>query len=810
MWPFFYFGITLLSSASLILEVSLTRILSVTQGYHFAFMIVSTSLLGIGAGGTYLMFHIHRFRKPINQLLIVSPFLFCITTSGSYVLLNHIPFDLVKLEWEISQLGYLVLAYGILAVPFFFSGLTIATALSMAAGRVGQIYFFDLLGASIGALLPLLLYPMIGPPGTILVAGALSVISGLSLWWSVEPSRIKPLITLLLGICIVILSAPFFIPSWYEVRLSPYKGLSVALRYPDSEHLSTRWNVLSRIDVIRSPIVRFAPGLSLTYSGELPEQIGLTLNGDELYAITNDSDHNKLAFLKYLPSAVPYELFEPDRVLILDPGGGLDVLMSLYFNSTLIEVVERNPAIYNVVRNPAAGFKTNVYDDLRVKVHLSEPRSFLSSNNKKYDLIVLSLRDTLGSSSLGFRGFTENYSLTREAVGQYYQKLNEEGWLSITRYLHPVPIHEAKLAAILIESLNDLGIKNPERRIAAIRSWGTITYILKQGDITPSEIKKLKQFSEHLRFDLDYFPGIQPEEANRFNRFPEATYYHLIQQLLDPDLRADLYQDYPFDIRPISDDRPYFSYILKLSRLKEAYHIVHGKWLFLINGGLLLPVILIQAIVFSLILILIPTNLGTRQKPITKDSQKKWPILLYFILIGLAFMGVEIALIQRLILFLGHPVYSVSIVLAGMLFFAGTGSLATRRWLIYKKWRLRPLLYVISLMIIVEGIGLPIVIPSLMGLPIGARLFVSVLFIGPPAFLMGMAFPLGITYLKISNQEDLIPWAWAANGSVSVVSAILAVMVAMEVGFTAVFLCAAVAYTASGWMWDRLLYQKVE
>lgn len=794
---------------------------------------VSTALLGIGASGTYLMLHTRWpltpseaakaaspiaqqsgslmksargrvkgwFREPSPLLLVIGPVLFSMTTVASYLALNRIPFDLVKLAWEPRQIAYLVLAYGILAIPFFFVGLTIATALIRRARQAGLVYCGDLLGAASGALLPLILYPIMGATGAVMMAGLLGLVSGLFLWMAEGRSEMKWLISLLVGMTLLLLIGYIIAPSFYAIRLSPYKGLMTALRYPDAQLLSTRWNILSRVDIVSSPAIRFAPGLALTYPGDLPPQIGVTLDGDQLHAITayNGSWDHRHGFLRYLPTAAPYFLSPPGNVLIIEPGGGLDVLMALYFNAKTVSVVERNPALLEVVRHPGPKFQNRIYEDPRISVHLAEARSYLSSGDSSFDLIVLSSLHTLGAGGLGLYGFAEDYSKTLEAMAQYYEHLKENGWLVMTRYLEPIPLQELRLTATVIETLEGLGISEPDRRIVLLRSWGTLTLLVKRGIVSHQDVQKLKGFSQANRFDLDYYPGIEPSEANRFNRFPEPIYFRFMTELLTPDHRADLYRTYPFDIRPVSDDRPFFGYVLKLSTFKEAYHLVRGKWLFFIEGGYLLPVMLLQALLLAAIFILIPTGLGTDRTENRTVLTKKSRILTYFMLIAVAFMGVEIAMIQRLILFLGHPVYAISAVLGSLLFFAGVGSLLTNRWAIHSFPGQRTVLLVLSLVIIGEGVGLLYLLPHLMGMPIGSRFLWAVLFLAPLGILMGMPFPLGIGYLERSGQKTVIPWAWAVNGSTSVVAAILTVMVAMEIGFTAVFVGAALAYALAAW-----------
>lgn len=796
-------GIALISTAGLLLEVTLTRILAVAQGYHFAFLVVSTALLGLGASGTCLTVSLWGRRGPSPVLLILGPVLFSVTAVASYLTVTRLPFDIVRLAWEPRQLGWLFLAYAVLAVPFFFSGLTVATALTRMADRVGRLYAADLVGAATGALLPLALYPALGAAGALLLAGWLGLLAAAVCWGSGAAGVPSPRMRVALGgsllIAVGLLGGILVAPSWYAIRLSPYKGLMTALRYPEARHLATRWNALSRVDVVSSPAVRFAPGLSLTYDGLLPSQVGVTLDGDQLHAVTAVPEWRdaSLEFLQSLPAAAPYRETAPGRVLVIEPGGGLDVLMALALGAGQVEVVERNPLLVEVVRRPAPGFVSRIYDDPRVRVHLADARAVLRASEAAFDLIVLSPLHALGASGIGLYGFAEDYSVTREAVAEYVRHLATDGWLVMTRYLPPVPLYDIRVVATLIETLERAGVPSPARHLIVLRSWGTLTLMLKRSPIAPEEVERLKAFAEAMRFDLDHYPGVTPDEVNRFNRFAEPVYYRLITQLLDPGLRARLYEAYPFEIRPVTDDRPFFGYAIKVSRLTEAYRLVHEKWLFFVEGGLLVPVMLVQAGLLAAVLILLPAALGTRRLPALSPSART---LLYFLLIALAFMGVEIAMIHRLVLFLGHPVYAVSAVLAALLLFAGIGSRLTASGLVRSGRGNRLVLVALGLLVVGSGLGLPAALSPAMGWSVAGRFVVALGLLAPLGLLMGMPFPLGIRALERTGHQALIPWAWAVNGSASVVAAILAVFIAMEVGLTGVFLGAGAAYLAAGWL----------
>ncbi|HLB01678.1 MAG TPA: SAM-dependent methyltransferase, partial [Nitrospiria bacterium] len=321
---------------------------------------------------------------------------------------------------------------------------------------------------------------------------------------------------------------------------------------------------------------------------------------------------------------------------------------------------------------------------------------------------------------------------------------------------------------------------------------------VKRGSLSTMEIQALRGFSDSRRFDLDYYPGIRPGEANRYNRFPEPVYYKIIGNLLEPTQRLELYRTYPFDVRPVTDDRPFFSYVLRLSRLGQAFPLVREKWLFFIEGGLLIPVMLVQATVAAVLLILFPTWFRVR----AAGFEAEWAagrVFIYFSCIALGFMGIEMAMIQRLILYLVHPVYAISTVLATLLLFAGIGSMLTTQWSSTRISDHVRILGALSLLILIETLFLPWVMKNLLGIPLIARFALVMLFLAPLGLLMGMPFPLGMERLKRSGQEAALAWAWAINGSTSVVAAILSVVLALYVGMTGVFIMAAIAYGIAAW-----------
>lgn len=792
-----YIGIYFLSAATLALEISLTRIFSVSLWYHFAFMVVSIAFLGFGASGALLYLFPFIRRGPIRKSICITSLGFSITTILSYILAIRVPLDPIKMALEPTQILFLLIMYLLFSIPFIFSGLTIATAISALPKKVHKIYFSDLLGASTGCLFVIIAFSLL--EGTLLIplCALIGALSSLSFSRSWGPFRWS---SILIGGTILVLilwKSPIF-----EAPISPYKDLSVALNYPGAKHLGTRWNAISRIDIVDSPAVRFAPGLSLRYLKGLPRQIGITVDGDRLNAITKYAPGDPLVFTEYLPSSLPYHLSRIRKVLVVEPMGGLDILIAIHHGAKDVVAVEKNPLLIDIIAQQFDRFTGGIYSGRHegIKISIGEARSFLHRHKDLFDLIVLPITETLGAASTGLLGFGEDYTFTREAMRTYVSRLSPTGFLSISRYLLPPPRQEIRLVTTLMEAMEKEGIPYPDRHLMIYRSMNTFHLLFKGSPLTEIEIDRFKAFCEKMFFDLIYYPGIRDSEVNRFNRFKRPIYHSILMQVLNPKKRSTFLKGYLFDVAPVSDDRPFFHYFFKFSTLPEVYQSMGQKWQPFIEGGYLIPVILIQATLASFFLILMPAIIA-RKKPMVKRPSRgggTLPALSYFVLIGLGFMFVEISLINKVILFLGQPLYALSMVLFAILFFSALGS----RWSHkigagHGFWHRSniPLIF-LGVLIAIYTFLIPKAFEAFMGNSIFIKAFLTLLFIAPLAFFMGMPFPVGIRYLE-ETYPDTIPWAWIANACSSVVASILTIFIALSFGFSFCLLLASVAYTAA-------------
>jgi len=719
--------IFLASLASLAFEVLLTRIFSITLWYHFAFMVISIAMLGFAASGTILALY-----PGLKRLDLIGWYTLALGVAMpvGFLLANLVAFDPVRLAWERGELLKILLTYLCLALPFFCTGLVIATAFSVENQRAGLLYGADLAGAGTGWAGILLLMGGL-PPGQVFFVISLVVVAGACL----TGSRRLRLAALLPGgamLAFLILQ-----PAFSRPRISPYKGLEAALRYPGAELLRTWHTPFARIDTFRSPAVRYAPGLSLRYLEPLPEQIGVSIDGGEVNAVTSVADPAALAFLDHLPADLPYALGPRREVLVLDPRGGLPVLMARRHAAQRIATVESVSALEKVTREELRRFSGDLYGR---ESRTGLGRSWLAGGTRRFDLIDITLQGTAPGAAFGI---SEDYRFTVEAFREYLRHLNGNGVLSVNLFIIPPPRTELRLLATLATALEESGVREPGAHLAIIRSWGTLTILTKRTPLTPAEAAAVRDFARERRFDLAWLSNATAEESNIHVRTRGIDYFRAFRAILSPTERDAFLDSYLFDVRPVRDEAPFFSHFLRFERIPETFRAMGGKWQFFLEEGYILPAVLVQAVAISALLLALPALAGRRPEAAGRKG-----FLPYFALLGLAYMFVEVALIQKLILPLEDPPLAVAAVLASLLVSSGPRTLGG------------------------SSLGLRVAIP-------GGR--------------VGMPLPTGLWRLG-KQDPGLIPWAWTVNGVFSVLAPLLAVMAAMAIGFRGVLLLGAAAY----------------
>ncbi len=789
--------IFLVSASVLIFEVSITRLFSIYLSYHFAFMVISIAMLGIGSAGTALsIFPLLRNTSNISIYAMLSG----ATIVMSYIASNYIPFDPVKLSWDNMQIFYVAMYCLVLSIPFFFAGMLIASAFSVLSEKSDLVYGSDLLGAGTGSLAVLLLLNVKGPEYAILTASTICFIAALIAGrHDSRPAGKKRVLTALVLIAVNMLILILH-PGFINVRISPYKNLPLFLKYPGSEHLKTYHNSYSRIDTFKSPAVRFAPGLSFTYLEPLPEQVGISTDGGEVSAVTDARNKEALAFLKYLPSSLAYEIKHAGtgRVLVLEPEAGLQALMARYYDFQSVHKVESNPLLLEIIQGDFKEFSGEIFEHdtwsglgrsllhgLRVTGH----------GSRAYDIIDLPMTNI---SVTGTFGISEDYRFTVEAFNEYLGALKNDGLMSISLYIIPPPRTEFRILGTVITALEQTGIKHVSQHITAIRSWDSITMLFKKTPFNQEEILNIKEFAKRMRFDLVHYPGIQERETNQYVRMPSNEYFSAFKSIINSETRQMFFNDYLFDIEPVDDENPFFNFHLKLENIKAIYELMGHKWQYFIEEGYMLPVVFIEVLILSVLMILLPVFYKTRFK---QCKQFELFTLFYFAMLGAGFMLVEVTLIQKSILLLENSAYSVATVLTAILIGSGIGGLNSSKFAIQKTCYLLP---VLTGLILLYSFVFPELLNYLSPYPLKLKILITFISLIPLGYFMGIPFPAGI---KMLGQADkiLIPWAWAINGCMSVLAPMLAIMLAMALGFKTVLWFGASAYLLAFFALKKLI-----
>ncbi|MBE9472078.1 MAG: hypothetical protein IMY75_08250 [Chloroflexi bacterium] len=790
-----YAGLFLLSAATLTFEVNLTRIFSVAQFYHFAFMIVSLALLGFGASGTFLTLFPSLKERDSARTLDLLSWGFALTAIGSYALTLYVPFDSFRIAHDRQQGVILALHYVALAIPCFCSGTAVGLLLAAQPEMANRTYAANLTGSAAGCLLAVVAPSLVGGEGTVLLSAALGILAALifqhpasSIQHHVSRFTFHVSRFTQAAFAIVLILAALRPPSFLEIRLSPYKSLSYALLYPDAELIFRRWNGFSRVDVVSSTSIRSLPGRGFVCPGQPPSQLGLTVDGDDLSPISHvPPGFTTLEFTDCLLTALPYRLRPGARTLVLEPRGGFDVLVALAEGAQAVTAVEANPLIVEAVR-AREEWAGDLYDDPRVTVALEEGRAYAQRVQEQYDVVMLSLTTPQRTVTSGAYSLAEDYHYTIQAFADYLARLDEGGLLVVTRWLQVPPSEAVRAFALAVEAVERTG-GDSKASVVALRSYQQMLILVRRGAFTGEELEAIRAFAAPRAFDLVYLPDVRPDEVNRYNVLPEPDYYHACTRLLETNDRDAWYRAYPFDVKPPDDDQPFFGHFFKWRQAPEVLAMAGHTWQpFGGAGYFVLLALLALAVVAAGTLILLP--LAIRGREGVGRGGPLGATLGYFALLGLGYLCVEIPLLQRFILFLGHPAYAMATVLFALLLFSGLGSLLSRRvplWLV---------LILLPVLVVAYALGLPSLFETTLAAPLWGRLIVTVVALAPPGLLMGMPFPKGLALLERKGPA-LVTWAWGVNGAVSVVASILAALLALSFGFSVVLAVGAACYTGA-------------
>jgi len=789
MLPMILPAVFLLSLSSLAFEVLLTRVFSISQWNHLSFMVISIALFGFAAAGTFLNIT-DTFKKDWEQRLSASGpvkifiILYTVTAIGSFIVLNRIPLDYFRLPLEPVQIFYLLTAYLLLALPFFFAGLVISLAYAFIPEKTGFVYFASMAGSACGAILTVPFLPLLGEGKFIILTALIPLIiipferppaSKIHTTTKIIP-RGKPFALRASALLIVLITGLLVLMGdgiGIKVTPSPYKDLSRVLKFPDTRIFETVTGLGGRFDSVQSPYIRFAPGLSLKFKGTLPEQRAIYKDGDTPFFIYKPHLQKDEWFSKFtLPYAGYMLARNPEHILLIQDGGGSGIPCAMASGARNITIVEQNPQIAHMIRK-----------NYNIPVVNQTPRSFMTRSDTHYDIIHI---ENWGSSLPGSDALTQGYLFTTTSFSGYLNHLTENGILIMARKLLLPPADSVRLWAEAYESLRSLEFKNPEQHIAVLRNWSTFTLIVSVKPFNDTAV--LKDFAQNMNFDLVFLPGITKQMVNRFNIFDAPYYFSELNRLAEAyrsKTEKAYFETYPLDVAPQSDSRPFPGKFLKWSKLKALYKMTGSRFYSLfMSGELVVCVVFLQALVIAIFLLMLPVFTIKKQ-----DKKPNISHILYFLAVGAGFMFVELFFIKKYILIFGDPVISFTVVLTGVLIFSGLGGYCSQR---IGPGGLRNVLITLIAVLILVFLGLDPMIRGILGCSKILQYALAILLLILPCFLVGLPFPLGMRYLL--NRPAHRAYAWTANGCASVLTSILSAQLALSLGIPIIILCAAASY----------------
>jgi hypothetical protein len=790
-----YLGVFLVSMSVLLLQIALTRIFSFTIWYHFAYVTISVALLGYGASGAFLaVFPALSGGSPGRRLSLYA--LACgLAIVVAFVVIAKIPFHPFQVRaYPSRQVPWMILYYLAVTAPFFFAGLCVSVALKTLSHQVSRLYFADLLGAGLGCGIVVYAIKALTTPGAVIAAAVLVSLAGAMFAATGERRRLLlpaagTALVGVLGLCAL---------AFAHFKPAPEKFL---YNFMDSgariQMLAHHWSPIFRTDVFRfrneeeSRTGSYAgwgisPAWEPLAATRGPKLRMISHDGDAAAVIYHfDGDLSKLEMFEHHVIKTPYLLLERPKVLVIGVGGGTDIVNAIRNRASHVTGVELDPYTVDVVKYHQADFAGRIYERPDVTMITGEGRSTVRHSTEKYDLIQLTGVDTLAALSTGAYVLSESYLYTTQAMHEFLDHLRPGGFLSIMVADFAggdagYPRHTLRQLSLFMKALEERGIHDPQNRVAVVtccKGTPQVELLLKNGRFTPEESRRVQDFSERMGFTVWARPGVKLDKMH-------SLYLHM-----PPSERKAFLDTAPLILTPTTDDNPFFFNFYRWRNLgKSLGEVDVGHTL--ATGQIILGLILLFSIVFSVVLILLPLFAFQRRGLQTRG---KWGFVAFFAAIGLGFILIEISFIQKFVLFLGYPTYSLTVVLFSLLTYSGIGSYLTGRMQRPPEDRLLLVYAGLAAIALLYLVGLPPLFRAFLGSPLPLRVIIASAVLVPLGLLMGMFFPSGIQIVRRANVS-FVPWAWGINGCASVVGTVLAVILAMGYGFRFVTFVALAIY----------------
>lgn len=760
-------------------EVVLVRLCSIRYSYHYATLVISISMIGFVLGGIVAFLNqksvpVRFLPDPLTPRTLL-PFLaaLVVVIPLAAAAPRFVPFDPYRLLWDNGHLFYMIALTCALAVPFFVYGTMMPLLFKTRPGLTGHIYAADLCGAAAGVLAALLLADIFPPEVAIIF---LSVFPAIAVGIGVGVNRF-----LSLGLCLYLLGIYGAMSvAQRTLPMSPYAGLSQALKEEGSGLKKTIHTAHSRIDLFENPRMRFAPGLSLNYERPVPKGLGVAVDGRVAGVILDENALRSYDFFNHMPPALPYLLVNSSpEVVVSGNKGGIDTLMAHFFRARHIVWTDNDLSMKRLILER---YGTN--GPYGGAFRYESTRSYLR-RVRGIDLIVVSRTTFVPSGAFGLQ---EDYETTVEAFQTCLSSLASDGLLYIQLFIIPPPRYELRLMNNLTRALKRMGVNNIADCLLVFRSWDTMDFLIRKSGFTANDRVLMRRFIEEMGF-AQVWPASQIPAG-----IIGADYGRLFQGIIDEKGRAALEKSHPFDVRITTDDRPFFHYFLKVGKVGEVYRLAGNKWAYFVFEGMTLPFLagflfVISALAFSSVF-LCSRIMRKTVAPSDRESARTvvHPLqrtvrYVFFALIGSGFMFLEAFFIHALILPLGSPVRAFAVTLVALLLGCGAGSLASGS--LGRK-----------------GVGMFIaaapvlLLSSAVCLPIARESFFLVFLAALCGLPLGVFFPCGVRLL-CGSERAAIPLAYAVNGAASIIAPPLASVMASAAGLTALLVSSAGIYLAA-------------
>jgi hypothetical protein len=771
-------GVALTSCTLLMIELALTRIFSVTMYYHFAFLAISIALFGISASGVFAYTARRRLAAfGDGPLLAAASLAYAVCTVVALFWLVRLR---VGLTYSPRNLILMLTIYALAALPFFSGGLVVTFAISRFSSRVNAVYAADLLGAAAGCLILIPLLNRLGAPGVVLTAAVFSACAAIA--FAPPSGRRVAAITGALLVAAPVAGQLSGVAPFDVVDTKGHQGDRI---------LFSKWNSFSRVAVYERTHGDWS--LSPAYDGPKPDTRFMDIDSAASTPILRlDRDLANAQYLQYELTAVAYQLkagapggigSDLNRVLVIGPGGGRDLASALVFGAKHVDGVEINPIIADdVMRGEFSSYSGGIYTNPRVRIAVDDGRSFVRRSTDHYDVIQASLVDTWAATAAGAYTLTENTLYTVEAFNDYLDHLTDTGVLTITRWV----FDGLRLVSLAQAACESRGWSAAER-LAIVRFDRVATFLFKKTPFTSDEIARLHALAARLKFEVLYTPGPLPLAPNDWLEGTATADYAKLIRTTAAD-RQKFYDTYYFDIRPTTDDRPFFFHTTKL---RNQLSVAFGRSMLFGNG--LSALLTLLGISAALVVVFVVGPLLVADRGIRHPrGWMAW--LLYFGALGTGFMLIEVSVLQRFVLLLGHPVYSLTVTLFSLLLGTGIGAAWSRRFdeRTLRRSGARAVVLVAAIALVFGAATAP-VIEWAIPWPRSVRIAVAISMLVPVGVALGIPMPTGLRLLA-RRAPDLVAWAWGMNGALSVVGATLAIFIAMNWGFGATLLSAAAVY----------------